>query len=144
MRSKKEIEQLVLDAARNAGAPIPDGGEEGEEPDFRFQTVKGSLGIDVSELVRPACTNHGIVPLEQENFHAKILEAARKECEKGGLPSLRVHVHFANPRGERQNWRAMVQSLVAVVVANYEKAQPAWSRSGRELPEEFQHMLIVR
>jgi len=144
MRSKKEIEQIVLDAARDAGVPIPDRGEVGEEPDSRFHTVNGSLGIDVSELVRPACTNHGILPLEQENFHAKILEAARKECDTRGLPSLRVQVYFTNPRGEKQNWKALAQSLVDIIIANYEKAQPAWSQSGRALPDEFQHVLIIR
>jgi len=33
---KKEIERRVLDAARKAGAPIPDGEIAGEEPDFRI------------------------------------------------------------------------------------------------------------
>ena len=56
MPSKKEVEQIVLDAARSAGVPIPDGGEAGEEPDFRFHTETGGLGIDVSELLRPAST----------------------------------------------------------------------------------------
>jgi hypothetical protein len=144
MRSKKEIERIVLDAARNAGVPIPDCGEVGEEPDFRFHTDVGDLGIEVSELLRPACTNYGILPLEQENFHVKILEAAREECDKRGLPSLRVHVYFTNPKGEKQDWKSLVQCLVEVVVANYEKAQPAWSQSGRALPEDFQHVLIVR
>jgi hypothetical protein len=126
------------------GVPIPDGGEVGEEPDFRFQTVTGSLGVDVSELLRPACTNHGILPLEQETFHAKILDAARRECEKRGLPSLRVHVYFTNPRGKKQDRRKLTQSLVDIVVTNYEKAQPAWSQSGQVLPDDFQHVLIVR
>ena len=144
MRSKKEIEQIVLDAARDAGVPIPLGGVVGEEPDFRFHTDTGSLGIEVSELVRPACTNHGILPLEQENFHQKILDAAQNECEKQRLPSLRVHVYFTNPKGKKQNWKNLTRSLVDLVAANYEKAQPAWSESGRTLPEDFQHVLIVR
>ncbi|MFY9909392.1 MAG: hypothetical protein WCF22_15515 [Candidatus Sulfotelmatobacter sp.] len=144
MRGKKEIEQIVLDAARVAGVPIPDGGERGEEPDFRFQTETGNLGIDVSELLRPACTNHGILPLEQENFHRRILDASQKQCEERGLPPLRVHVYFANPKGRKQDWKNLTQSLVDVVVANYQKAQPAWSQSGPSLPEDFQHVLIVR
>src|SRR5579872_597093 len=144
MRSKKEIEQIVLDAARDAGVPIPVGGVVGEEPDFRFHTDTGSLGIEVSELVRPASTNHGILPLEQENFHQKILDAARRECEKQGLPALRVQVYFTNPRGKKQEWKNLTQSLVDIVVRNYEKAHPAWSRTGRALPDDFQHVLIVR
>jgi hypothetical protein len=46
--------------------------------------------------------------------------------------------------GQKQNWKALVQSLVDIIIANYDKAQPAWSQSGRALPEEFQHVLIVR
>jgi hypothetical protein len=144
MLGKKELEQIVLDAARMAGVPIPTGGEAGEEPDFRFHSDAGDLGIEVSELLRPACTNHGILPLEQENFHAKVLEAARSECEKRGLAPLCVHVSFTNPRGRRQDWKDLTQSLVDVVVTNYEKAQPAWSQSGRALPDDFQHILIDR
>jgi hypothetical protein len=144
MKSKKEIEQLVLDAARDAGVPIPNDGVVGEEPDFRFHTDARDLGIEVSELLRPACTNHGILPLEQENFHRKILDAARSECEKQGLPSLRLQVYFTNPRGKKQYWKNLTRSLVDIVVANYEKAQPAWSQSGRALPDDFQHALIVR
>jgi len=144
MRGKKEIEQIVLDAARTAGVPIPEDGDEGEEPDFRFHTETGDLGIDVSELFRPASTNHGILPLEQEKFRERILDVARQECEKRGLPSLRVQVYFTNPKGKRQDWQDLAQSLVDIVVANYGKAQPAWSQSGPALPDDFQHILIVR
>ncbi len=90
MLSKKEMEQCALDATRKAGAPIPTGELEGEEPDFRFQTPP--LGIDVSELVRPACTNYGILPLEQERFRQKILDSVRQECVKRGISSIYVHV----------------------------------------------------
>jgi len=143
MPDKKEIERIVLEAARNAGVPIPHGEEEGEEPDFRFQSETGSLGVEVSELLRPASTNHGILPLEQENFHRRVLEAARDECDRRSLPPLRVQVYFTNPRGEKQDWKNLTQSLVEVIVANYQKARPAWSQS-RALPEDFQHVLIVR
>lgn len=73
MPDKKEIERIVLDAARNAGVPIPYGGEVGEEPDFRFRSETGSLGVEVSELLRPASTNHGILPLDQGEFSSKSL-----------------------------------------------------------------------
>ena len=51
---KKETERRVLIAARKAGLPIPDGEVAGEEPDFRFQTSASALGIEVSEVMRPA------------------------------------------------------------------------------------------
>jgi len=55
MLGKKEAELIVLGAARNAGVPIPDSGVVGEEPDFRFHTGAGNSGVEVSELLRPAC-----------------------------------------------------------------------------------------
>lgn len=143
MRSKKEIEQLVLDAARSAGVPIPRGEVVGEEPDFRFHTETGELGIDVSELLRPAFTNHGIVPLEQEKFRQKILDTARKECEERGLPALRVHVCFTNPKGRKQDWQELTNSLVETVVANYQKATPTWSQVNPPLPEGFEYIVIM-
>jgi hypothetical protein len=61
---KKEAERRVLISARKAGAPIPDRELAGEEPDFRFQSPAGALGVEVSEIMRPASSNHGILPAE--------------------------------------------------------------------------------
>jgi hypothetical protein len=141
MLSKKEMEQCALDAARKAGAPIPTGELEGEEPDFRFQTPP--LGIDVSELVRPACTNYGILPLEQERFRQKILDSVRQECAKQGVSSIYLHVYFTDPRGKKQYKRELIKSLTEVVTANYEKAAPYWSlEEPNLLPEGFDQIQI--
>ena len=60
---QKRIESWYLAAARNAGVPIPSGELAGEEPDFRFQTMRGALGIELTEVLRPASSNHGIIPV---------------------------------------------------------------------------------
>src|SRR5271170_6142548 len=108
MLSKKEMEKCALDATRKAGAPIPVGEIEGEEPDFRFQMPL--LGIDVTELVRPACTNHGILPLEQERFRQKILDTVQQECVKRSIPPIYVHVYFTDPRGKKQDKQGLIKS----------------------------------
>jgi hypothetical protein len=38
---QKEVELRVLNAARDAGVPIPTGETIGEEPDFRFNRNRG-------------------------------------------------------------------------------------------------------
>jgi hypothetical protein len=141
MLTKKEMEQCALDAARKAGAPIPTGEVDGEEPDFRFQAPP--LGIDVSEMVRPACTNYGILPLEQERFRQKILDTVRQECVKRGISSIYVHVYFTDPKGKRQDKERLIKSLTDIVTANYEKAAPYWSLAGPNLlPEWFEQVQI--
>lgn len=140
MLSKKEMEKCALNAARKAGAPIPVGEVEGEEPDFRFQ--KPPLGIDVSELLRPACTNYGILPLEQEKFRLRILETVRQECMKSGIPPIYVHVYFTDPKGKKQDKQELTKSLIDIVKSNYHRATPYWSLAGPNLPEWFEQVQI--
>lgn len=52
-QAKKIIETRALAAARRAGVPIPAGEIAGEQPDFRFSTDAGTLGVEVTELLRP-------------------------------------------------------------------------------------------
>jgi hypothetical protein len=74
---KKSVEAYMLSEARKAGMPIPLGEVASEEPDFRFATDAGPLGIELSEVLRPASTNNGISPVAQETFHEEIMEAAQ-------------------------------------------------------------------
>jgi len=134
MRSKREMEQCALEAARKAGAPIPTGEIHCERPDFKFHAP---LGIEVSELLRPAYTNHGILPLAQENFQRDILDAAREACVKMGLPPVCVQVYFNDAKGKKQDRRKLTKSLVEIVAANYQKAKPSWSLAGPTLPGWF-------
>jgi hypothetical protein len=57
---KKAVEIRALTAARKAGVPIPLDELPGERPDFRFN--ENMLGIDITELLKPASSNFGIMP----------------------------------------------------------------------------------
>jgi hypothetical protein len=74
---RKIIEPRALVAARNAGVPIPFGEIAAEEPDFRFNS--DSLGIEVSELLKPASSNSGIVPAAEANYRQEITRMAQEQ-----------------------------------------------------------------
>ncbi len=140
---KKEAERRVLIAARKAGAPIPEGEVAGEEPDFRFQTAADALGIEVSEIMRPASSNHGILPAEAEAFHQSIMQKAQQIFRKTSSGPTRVNVYFSNPRGKKQNKQQLINRLVESVQAHRHRANPAVVLKGEELPEGFDHILIT-
>lgn len=141
-QDKKGIEQRALAAARRAGAPIPTGEVFGEQPDFRFRTPTGMLGIEVSEVLRPASTNEGILPAEAEAFHQSIMLKAQEMYLETNDP-MRVSVYFSRARGERQDKYHLIKSLVDSVARNRHRANPAIALKGQELPEGFDHILIT-
>src|ERR1700736_1559200 len=105
---KKRVEAYMLVAARKAGVPIPTGETPDEEPDFRFNDQTPALGIELSEVLRPASSNHGIVPVEQESFHREIITKA--QCayyDSSDAKPAHVSVYFANTRGEKRDKREM-------------------------------------
>jgi hypothetical protein len=141
--NKKVVELRVLKAARSAGIPIPPREISGEEPDFRFNTASGTLGIEVSEILRPASSNDGIVPVQEEHFHRQIMGAAEK-MYYGFARAVPVHVsvYFASARGKRQDKEAMVLALAEFVRANADKANPFASAYQPEVPEGFNTITI--
>ncbi|HXM69206.1 MAG TPA: hypothetical protein VN911_20935 [Candidatus Acidoferrum sp.] len=140
---KKEIERRVLDAARIAGAPIPNGEVAGEEPDFRFYTPRGVLGLEISEVLKPASSNDGILPAEAEAFHQSIMRAAQEKHQEANAAPTRVSAYFSNPRGKKQGKQQLISSLVQCVAANRERANPVVVLKGDELPQGFDHILIT-
>ncbi|MGC2245086.1 MAG: hypothetical protein WA609_00660 [Terriglobales bacterium] len=142
-QEKKQTEQRVLAAAREAGAPIPTGESAGEEPDFRFVTPNGTLGIEVSEVLRPASTNDGISPVEAESFHEAILLKAQEKYRATNAAPTRVSVYFSPARGKRQDKRQLIDDLVDAVTQNRERANPVVVLKGHELPAGFDHILIT-
>jgi len=69
----------MLAAARSAGVPISGGETPDEEPDFGFNDEVPVSGIELSEVLRPASGNHGILPLEQESLHKEIMTKAQQD-----------------------------------------------------------------
>ena len=87
----------MLAAARKAGVPIPSGETPDEEPDFRFNDEIPALGIELSEVLRPASSNQGILPVEQESFHKEIMTKAQQDYYDGSNATpVHVSVYFTN------------------------------------------------
>jgi hypothetical protein len=142
-QEKKKAERLVLSAARKAGAPIPSGELECEEPDFSSLAPDGSLGIEVTEVLRPRSSNHGISPVEAEAFHQSIMLKAQETFSAASSAPTRVSVYFSQTRGKETDKRELIDALCNAVTRNRERANPAVVLKGDELPEGFDHILIT-
>jgi hypothetical protein len=109
---KKIVEAYMLSAARKAGMPIPVAEIASESPDFRFETDSGPLGIEMCEVLRPASSSNGIVPVHQEAIHEEIMEAAQLAYyESSQARPVKVGVYFADARGKKQDRDAMARAL---------------------------------
>lgn len=149
---KKRVETFMLSAARESGLPIPTGEIASESPDFWFQTDTGLLGIEMCEVLRPASSNNGIMPIEQETLHREIMTAAQLAYYRNSeVRPVKVQVYFADARGKKQNRCAMAQALADFVGQNAHRANPFVSlRTERneltlewdELPDGFSSVTI--
>lgn len=139
---KKRVEVYMLAAARTAGVPIPNGETPSEEPDFRFNESP-ALGIELSEALRPASSNHGILPVEQESFHKTIITQAQQDYYAWtGATPVHVNVYFTNTRGGKRNKRELAVALTEFVKANVERANPFVSLYRPETPDGFDSIVI--
>lgn len=143
---KKRIELYMLSAARDAGIPIPTGEEPREEPDFTFTQAIPPLGIETSEVLRPASSNFGIVPVEEESFHRAVI--ASSQAAYYAEPNARVihvNVYFANTRGAKSDKRKMIDALTQFVKANHHRANPVvtFMRNDTQTPEGFDAITII-
>jgi hypothetical protein len=138
---KKRIESYVLAQARRAGVPIPAGEIPGEEPDFHFNTEAGALGIELSELLRPASSNHGILPVAEENFHRELVQIAQKEYFSVPEAKLvHVSIHFTNSRGKKGDKHQMAKSLLEFVRVKAHLADPFVA--SYDVPDGFSSIVI--
>jgi hypothetical protein len=132
---KKRVEAGMLDAARKAGVPIPVGEIPGEEPDFRFDT---GLGIELSELIRPAGSNHGILPVEEAAFHSDVVRLAEEAYYR--MPDakpVKVGLFFRNARGKRQDKRQVSNTVAEFVRSKADQATPFADFDQFDAPEGF-------
>ena len=138
----KTTETRALAAARSAGVPIPVGEIPGEEPDFTFNG--DALGVEVSELLRPAGSNHGIMPAAEESYYREILHMAQTEYyfDPNAKPA-KIILYFADARGKRRDKQDMAQKLVEFVKANVHQARPIANFGVRQLPEGFGSLSIA-
>lgn len=141
---QKRIELWFLTAARNAGVPIPSGEMPGEEPDFRFHTPNGALGIELSEVLRPASSNYGILPVQEESFHREIIESAQRDYY--ALPNanpVHVNAYFRSTRGKKCSKHELARGLSEFVQANVHRANPAATFMHEDAPDGFDSVVIV-
>jgi hypothetical protein len=139
---KKRVEAYMLTAAREAGVPIPSGETPDEEPDFRFNETP-ALGIELSEVLRSASSNHGILPLEEESFHKTIITQAQQSYYAwSGATPVHVNVYFTNTRGGKRDKRELAIALTEFVKANVERAKPFVSLYRPETPVGFDSIVI--
>ncbi len=135
---KKVVETRVLKVARTLGVPIPLNEIPGEEPDFTFSTERGLLGIEVRELLRPASSNHGIVPVAEEAFHIEVVQGAKKlYYENPDAVPTTIRVYFAESRGKRSDKKEMACALAECVRANVDLANPYSTIQDHEAPDGF-------
>jgi hypothetical protein len=139
---RKIIETRALTAARNADVPIPMREISGEEPDFRFYA--GALGVEVSELLRPASSNRGIVPVAAESYHGEILRMAREEysADPDAKP-VKIVLYFADAEGKKSDKCEMARILAKFVRANVPQQNSIANFVGLELREGFGSMSIA-
>ena len=140
---KKRIEAYMLAAARKAGVPIPTGETPDEEPDFRFNDETPALGIELSEVLRPASSNHGIVPVEEDSFHKDIITKAQLHYyDAPDAKPAHISVYFTNTRGGKRNKAGLARALAGFVKANVHRANPFVSLYRPETPDGFDSIVI--
>jgi hypothetical protein len=141
-KERKIIETRALVAVRNAGVPIPLGEIPAEEPDFRFNS--NTLGIEVSELLKPASSNSGIVPAEAETYHKEIVQLAQQQYYAAAdATRVKIILYFANARGKKRDKREMARTLAEFVKVNVPKPNEVANFDDLELPEGFGSMSIA-
>jgi hypothetical protein len=137
---QKRIEFWYLNAARITGVPIPSGEIPGEKPDFRFQGKTATLGIEVSEAMRPASSNHGIVPVYEEAVQNQILKIAQRAYYTvSNARPIHVGVTFSNIRGKAYDKSKLARALTEFVQAKAAEVNPVaifW-RGEDEVPDGF-------
>ena len=93
MLTKKEMEKCALDAARKAGAPIPTGELEGEEPDYNLVVLiheMCELGIDPVFWPNQTALSH----LEYKGTHRR---KSRLKVRRVNPFVIRIHVECKFP-----------------------------------------------
>jgi hypothetical protein len=140
---KKRVEAYMLAAARDTGVPIPSGETPDEEPDFRFNDEIPALGIELSEVLRPASSNHGILPVEQESFHKEIIRTAQQDYyDASDAKPVHVSVYFTNTRGGKRDKRELALALTEFVKANVERANPFVTLYRPATPDGFDSIVV--
>jgi len=121
--------------------------EHGDNPDFLISHSTEVLGIEITQLFK--VTNHPNAPQALESFRQKIVESARKYCEKD-IPPLRIRVWFnfnqKVPKNRTSEAKRVSRSLAAIVKKWHRKNRSEFSRTLKppEIPTIFSIIYIAR
>jgi hypothetical protein len=141
---KKRIEVYMLAAARNAGVPIPTGEKAGLEPAPDFIFENDGLGVELTELTRPADDEGGFVPTAEEAFHRELVKAAQEQHYSApDTKPCRLVVYFPIGSGKKRDKRKMARALSDFVKANVHRANPVAGFSTLETPDGIGAMSIT-
>ncbi len=140
---QKRIEWWYLAAARNVGVPYLPENSPARNLILDLPT-SGALGIELTEILRPASSNHGISPVEEESFHREIIEAAQRDYyTTPNANPVHVNVYFTNARGKRQSKHELARTLSKFVQANAHRANPVAPFGYKDTPNGFDWVVIV-
>lgn len=116
---KKNRERLYLERARLVFDGFPSGPpQDGEAPDFLWETPSGWLGVEVVDYIR-GLSSASVTMRTRDNLHSQVSDHARSKFEgEYGIP-LMVHLHWNNSfKLNRRQTNALGADLAAVVAEN--------------------------
>lgn len=105
---------------------------------FDSTTKIRHLGSNYQKL-RPASSNHGILPVEEEAFHKKIIAQAQRDYyDASDSRVARANLFFTNARGVRRSKKELTRALTGFVRANAQRRNPFVALGRRETPDGFE------
>jgi hypothetical protein len=138
---RKTVEAWVIAKARELGAPIPVGERSSEQPDFLITTAQGMIGIELSEVLRPA-REGGLEPVKAASVHAEIVQIAEERYSRSDAAApLRMHVYFTNDG--RIDKRQVAYALVDCVIAHRDR-EDVVTLAGQQVPEGISRIVFWR
>jgi hypothetical protein len=137
---KKECELRVLAAARSASSFFPSGEMiVGETPNFRIKGERGTVGIELTELLPLPRNDSFNSPLAEESLHGEVVRLAEEDYYRTPeAPPVKVTAYFWDVERGRNRKREMTQALSAFVTTHRERENPVATFVRRDkLPDGF-------
>src|SRR5271167_4736900 len=89
-----------------------------DEPDFKIETPTGSLGMEVTEILR---SNSGpFPPVAEENLHKEVVRLAEEHYQRSCKSPVDVLVYFLNDWPSKRDKKDMARALSEYVQSHYE------------------------
>ncbi|MGP0075300.1 MAG: hypothetical protein ACLPWF_25590 [Bryobacteraceae bacterium] len=113
--AKKEVELKYLEMARTASLMIPAGEVYcGEKPDFRIQTSRGLLGVEITRFYQDASPGELRQPMHERGLRHRIVSEAKRSYEGKGGPPVTVETFFSSEINLSE-WKLAAKQLAEFV-----------------------------